>query len=48
MGSVHVQNNDVTIEEVNAVIKRLELDIIKKEDEIKELLRIIEEKENLE
>lgn len=43
-----MQNNDVTIEEVNAVIKRLELDIIKKEDEIKELLRIIEEKENLE
>ena len=43
-----MQNNDVTIEEVNNIIKRLELDIIKKEEEIKELLKIIEEKENKE
>lgn len=43
-----MQNNEVTIEEVNAVIKRLELDIIKKEEEIKELLRILEEKEIIE
>lgn len=43
-----MQKDSITVKEVNDMIKRLELDIIKKEEEIKELLKIIEEKENKE
>ena len=43
-----MQKDSITVKEVNDMIKRLELDIIKKEEEIKELLKIIEEKENIE